>query len=188
MRSPTVAVLLVGLLARPALGREDHRELARDHFRRGTALYTLNHYQQAIDEFEAGYAESPEPAFLFNLAQAHARLGEKALALDFYSKYLELGALPADVPLVKENIERLSRELEAATAPKPASPPPPQPTPPTVVAPPRAIEVAAPQPSPTRHPWAIGVGIAAAVAVIALVIGLSVGLSGREPGELWSVH
>jgi tetratricopeptide (TPR) repeat protein len=188
VRFPTVAALLLGLLAGPARGKEDHVELAREHLRRGTALYTLNHYDRAILEFEAGYAESPQPAFLFNLAQAHAKLGDKRLALDFYQKYLELGALPQDVPLVKENIERLTRELDAEIAPKPAPPPPPTP-PPTVVAPPPAIEVTASKPpAKANHSWAIGVGIAATVAVIAVVIGLSVGLTAREPGELWSVH
>ncbi len=190
MRFPTVAALLLGLLSRPAVAKEDHVELAREHLRRGTALYTLNHYDRAILEFEAGYAESPEPAFLFNLAQAHAKLGEKRLALDFYQKYLELGALPQDVPMVKENIGRLTRELDEQAVSKLAPLPPPlvSPPPTTVAAPPRALEITTQKPPPVRHTWAIGVGIAATVAVIAVVVGLSVGLSAREPGELWSVH
>src|SRR5690242_18171503 len=82
--SPLVAVCLLGLLA-GAPARAD-KDQARAHFRKGMAAYMLDHFEQAISEFELGFAEEPESAFLYNLAQAHARLGHMQQAINFYRK------------------------------------------------------------------------------------------------------
>jgi tetratricopeptide (TPR) repeat protein len=170
------ACLWVLLLAAAARANEG-REAAREHFRKGTTHYVLNHYEAAIAEFEAGYAAEPEPAFLYNLAQAHAKLGHLKIAIDFYRKYLELGPTEQDVAPVQETIDRLTRELEAPKAP------------PAVAPPPAVSPVVAPSPEPPGRGWRIGAGIAAAVIVIGVVVGLAVGLSQpHEPSIYWSVR
>ncbi len=179
MGSLTLAVLLLAS-TRAVADAGEGREAAREHFRKGTTQYTLNHYEEAILEFEAGYAAEAEPAFLYNLAQAHARLGHLKVAIDFYKKYLELGATAEDTGQVREMIDQLNHELEAK-APPPVVAPPPKPLP--------AIDVTAPPPPPPKRTWVIGVGVAVAVVVIAAVIGLSVGLTrDQEPAALWSLH
>ncbi len=152
------------------------------------AQFMLNHYEQAIPEFEAGFAEEPEAAFLFNLAQSHARLHHTKEALDFYRKYLDLGAPPEDVAVVNERIAEL--EAEAAAPPAPVTPPPaPVAAPAPVRAPAPAVDLSAPPPpKPKKMPIVIGV-VAAAVA-LAVVLGLFVGLSTQpgEPSLSWSAH
>ncbi len=180
MGAVALAILLLASARAIAAGGGEGREAAREHFNKGTTQYTLNHYEEAILEFEAGYAAEPEPAFLYNLAQAHAKLGHTRVAIDFYRKYLELGATAEDTPQVREIIDRLTHELEAPKLPPPVVAPPPKP-----LAPP--IDVTTPPPS--KRTWAIGVGVAVAVVVIAAVIGLSVGLTrDQEPAALWSLH
>jgi tetratricopeptide (TPR) repeat protein len=175
---------------------------ARAHFRKGMAQYVLNHYDEAIVEFEAGFAADPIPAFLFNLAQSHARAGRKEKAIEFYRKYLDMGAPAQDVVVVQEAIERLERELRPPP-PSPEAPPKivtasvtPAPAPrakaPTVETPaPAAVRpapvVVAPAPvvvTPTRNLHAGRAkkyaGIAtAAVGAAALVAGMGLSISAR---------
>ena len=39
------------------------------------AEYVLEHWDQAIRQFEEGFKEEPQGAFLFNIAQAHRKAG-----------------------------------------------------------------------------------------------------------------
>jgi len=122
------AVVSIGVLVGLSLSTLAHagdaasNAKARAHFRTGMARYVLNHYEEAILEFEAGYASDPIPAFLFNLAQCHAKAGRKEKAIEFYRKYLDMGAPTQDAIMVQEAIERLERELRA---PPPVETPPP---------------------------------------------------------------
>jgi hypothetical protein len=180
------SLLCCALLASPALA---DKEKARAHFRKGMASYMLDRFEQAIPEFEAGFAEEPEAAFLYNLAQAHARLGHHQQAINFYRKYLDMGAPPEDVAAVQKRIE----ELEALVShPQPVVQPIPdskpiEPPPPPVVQPVKdstptaqpatpGLDLTAPPPTRSKT-IPIAIGVAAAVVVVAVVIGLAVGLS-----------
>jgi hypothetical protein len=194
-RVVTGLCVVVWLLATPA-----HADKARAqaHFRKGMAQYMLNRYSEAIPEFEAGFAEEPEPAFLFNLGQAHSRLGHYKEACDFYRKYLDMGPAPEDAPVVQKRIE----ELEALAAKQPLRDPmpvePPKestPAPPPAVlapvAPPPKLQIDVAPPPPPRRSRAglIAVGVIGGVVVVATVVGLAVGLSQHsEPSLLWSAR
>jgi len=80
-----VAVLAVA--ASPAAARttraEDARERAHVHWKSGSERYAAGQFAAALDEFEAGYAAQPSPAFLVNIGQCLRkldRLDEAALA------------------------------------------------------------------------------------------------------------
>jgi tetratricopeptide (TPR) repeat protein len=151
---------------------ENGRDEARGHYQRGVAQYELDHYEQAIAEFEAGFAASPEPAFLFNLAIVHGKLGHKELAIRFYRKYLDHDLPEAEAKRIQDTIDGLERELlHPSPAPVAVAPSP---------APAAEVVAQAAPPPKKRRVWPIAVGVAAGAAAV-VIIGLSVGLT--RPGE-----
>jgi len=84
-RAATLAVVLA--VAAPAAARTtragDARERATVHWKSGSERYAAGEWAAALDEFEAGYAAHPSPAFLVNIGQCLRkldRLDEAALA------------------------------------------------------------------------------------------------------------
>jgi hypothetical protein len=61
---------------------------SKQHFTQGNRHYDLGHYQDALGEFEAAYMAVPDPAFLFNIAQCHRKMGHDKEAVGFYKNYL----------------------------------------------------------------------------------------------------
>jgi tetratricopeptide (TPR) repeat protein len=105
--------LLLLLAAGPA--RAGDPEEARRHFDRAQTAYKLGRFDEAIREYEAAYREMPEPAFLFNLAQAHRQQyqidrepSHLQKSLSLYRAYLrEAPAAPN-----RETVTRLIEELK----------------------------------------------------------------------------
>ena len=125
-------------------------------------LFQVEEYRKAIEEFKAAHIEEPDPAFLYNIADCHRRLGENKEALSFYRRFLALS--PPNAPS-RAVAERRIAELEAAPgqtapAPKPAPAPvhvapAPKPAPaPTPVerVPPPSPATAATTPPPAPRP------------------------------------
>src|SRR4051812_25019247 len=104
--------LIVVLWTTPCAG---DKERARHFFDLGNAQYALRHYQEAIVEFEAGYLEEHEPAFLYNLGQAHRMLHHAEQGIHFYREYLELVPKAPDRAVIEGYIAELERP--AMTAP-----------------------------------------------------------------------
>lgn len=75
--------------AEPSIPNQQLRELARKHYRQGSTAYAKGQYPLAITEFQEAYRIFPLPDILFNLAQAHRMNGERAVAINFYRRYLE---------------------------------------------------------------------------------------------------
>lgn len=106
---------------------------ARDRFAVGQTLYERGRYREAANEFEAAYRAAPLPAFLANIGQAYRRLGHRAVARDYYQRYL------ADAPADTEQ-HRAERgvvagylaEVERAIAAEGPGPPLPVEAPPPV--------------------------------------------------------
>jgi tetratricopeptide (TPR) repeat protein len=69
------------------VSKEDHAE-AKAALARGIALYNLQKYPEAIEQFEAGYQREPLPEFLFALGQAERLGGECARAIKSYQAFL----------------------------------------------------------------------------------------------------
>lgn len=120
--------------ADPAPGPHDLNAAARQHYKRGSQLYDLEKYAEAIKEFEQGYEARPEPAFLFNIAQSHRLAGHTADAIRMYRAYLRSSPKAAN----RVDVEGRIADLEAllAKTPPPAAPPAAPPTAPPPAAPP----------------------------------------------------
>jgi|GEM_PF-1660544 len=99
---------------------------AKKHYRQGESAFALGQYEQALEEYTAGYQQKPLPAFLFNIAQCHWNIGDAAKAVSnwdkaiesydraifFYRKYLA----EAKDNLRKESIEEIVGKLETTKA------------------------------------------------------------------------
>jgi len=81
---------------------------ARVHFDRGRTFFDVDEYRKAIAEFKAAHIEKPDPAFLYNVAECHRRLGEVSDALLFYRRFLA-GTPAGDKtrPIVEQRIADL---------------------------------------------------------------------------------
>jgi tetratricopeptide (TPR) repeat protein len=174
---------------------QDDPEVARAHSSRGTRLYEVGNYREALDEFKAAHLAKGDPAFLYNIAQCHRQLGDNELAVVMYKRYLN--AFPQAPNRV--DVERRMHDLEASLAGKrkegapprapsaapalqrsTASSPMPAPTPPVPLVAPRPDgDVAAgpamgsPAGSSLRYLRWVGVGITLGLAGGAIATGLS---------------
>src|SRR5262245_19851412 len=81
-----LAALLVGQRAAVA---DPRTEKAREHYLQGDAYYKLDKYADALREYEQAYIAKPDPSFLYNIAQCHRLMGNRADAAKFYRRYLK---------------------------------------------------------------------------------------------------
>jgi len=114
-RQWTAGLLLLALALAPARVRAEDVEEAKRHFAAAETAYKLGDYLSAITSYEAAYKAMPEPAFLFNIAQAHRQ--QYALdhdvkhlhrALSLYKTYLR----EADRARNRETVRKLIDELK----------------------------------------------------------------------------
>jgi tetratricopeptide (TPR) repeat protein len=112
---------LVGLLARDARATGADSEQARAFFDRATAAFALGHYPVAAENFEKAFELKPDPALLYNAAQAHRLAGDKERALILYQNYLRIYPKAGKRSEVESRIEELKkaieRDREVATSP-----------------------------------------------------------------------
>jgi hypothetical protein len=96
-------------------------EEARAYFDKATASFALGHYPVAAENFEKAFEVKPDPALLYNAAQAHRLAGNKERALVLYQNYLRLYARAGKRAEVEARVEELKkaieRDREVATSP-----------------------------------------------------------------------
>jgi len=123
MRTVSRIVLLaitVGVV--PTYAAETPPPEAVKHSQACMKAYDLAEYQNAITECKAAYQIFPAPLLLFSLGQAHRKLGQLPLALEFYRKYLAKAPSGSRLHDAQEQIAQLE-PLVAATEKSKASPP-----------------------------------------------------------------
>jgi hypothetical protein len=141
----------------------------RESLDKATAAFALNHFAEAAELYEKAFALKPDPAVLYNAAQAHRLAGNKPRALELYQSYLRLYGTDKRAE-VERHIENLKQAIEhdhavatsPPTTPAPvggahAAPPPepPAPSPPAKVEPaPAPVAAAAPPVAPPPAPKA----------------------------------
>ena len=149
-----VAVLALALLPAVARGADDTQR-AKQLFTQGTTLFNLGEFDKAIEAWQQGYKEKPDPGFLYNIGQAYRLKGDAAKAIFFYRGYLRNAPKAPNRAEVEAKIAVLQKEV---TEPKPAptatpvSPPPPPVAPAPVTPAPRAAPVT---PAPPLGPTPI---------------------------------
>lgn len=115
-------VLLLTVLAVGGRARADNIEEARAYVNKATAAYALNHYAVAAENFEKAFELKPDPALLYNAAQAYRLAGNKERALELYESYVRVYTSRKDTrPDIEGHIKQLKEAIEhdkaAATSP-----------------------------------------------------------------------
>jgi tetratricopeptide (TPR) repeat protein len=195
-----VCGLVAGGLAPPARGqrRVDPATEAKAHYELGVTAYGLGHFDRALAAFTRAYRLDPAPILLYNIAQAHRKLGNREEAIQHYRRYLD--AVPGAND--RQQIQARIREMESgpglrAAADQDPVPPPIEPGKPALIAPMPAETAAMSLPASAlpavgtgadttvverpvyRRPWFWSVVGAASLAVIAGVFLL-------RPEDHWS--
>jgi len=128
-------MLSVLLLAggRDARAGDPNAEKARAHFQQADTYFKLEKYAAALQEFEQAYLAKQDPSFLYNIAQCHRLMGNRADAIRFYKRYIIDAPNAPNRPTAEKHI----RDLEAAShggddttgahTPPPVFPPPQEP-------------------------------------------------------------
>lgn len=93
--------------------RADTSDDARAAFEHGTALYTLHRFAEAAAQFEKAFELKPDPAILYNAAQAHRFAGNKPRALELYEGYLRLYRDRPNADEVREHVRQLRAAIES---------------------------------------------------------------------------
>ena len=176
-------IVLVLALAAPMLARAapSQEELARSHFVAGEEEYARGRWQEALHEFQLGYALSPRPEFLINFAQVYRRLGDYDAAERECQRYLAT-APPSELAAQAERLLGQIREERKSAEPQAAPAPPPKIAPPPVVAAPAIVATTPPPPPPKkRRTWIAPVVVSCVlVAAAAVTVGLVFGLPPRD--------
>ena len=122
MRAGSIATLTVVLLCGAA--RQARADEYQDHADRAAILTEHDRYKEALAELEAASALRQSPAFVFEMARAHERLGDARAALDGYERFLAGADVGAD-PAKRAEAEAAVARLRSRTSPV-AQPPPPE--------------------------------------------------------------
>jgi hypothetical protein len=104
----TVVFATGPLLANRALAGNE--EEARAYLDKATAAYALNKYAVAAENFEKAFELKPDPALLYNAAQAWRLAGNKERALALYESYLRV--YPANDK--RSTVEARIKDLKAS--------------------------------------------------------------------------
>jgi tetratricopeptide (TPR) repeat protein len=122
-----VALAVVFSAAAPHARAADDgdRAAALAHYRRGMTHYQLSEYREALSAFKEAFRVKNDPAFLYNIAQCHRKLGHAQDAITFYRTYLRRAPRAANRAEVERQITELERAPAPAPPPPPASGPPP---------------------------------------------------------------
>ena len=95
---------------------------AREHVRKAAEAFQAGRYDEALVEFEAGYAAVPRPAFVLNMGHAARKAGNAARARECYQRYLALEPSSPQRGEVEKAIAEIDAEQGATSAAKPPDP------------------------------------------------------------------
>lgn len=131
---------------------------AADAFAEGQKRYDAGEYLVAADRFEAAYALDPDPAYLFNIAQAYRFGNACAKAAASYRKFLGVVPNAPNAAKVQQYIEQSDDCAKKQAAAQRPPPPPDRP----IVQPPPPPPPEHPSGHPGRTQRIAGLGIAGA--------------------------
>jgi hypothetical protein len=124
IRSSIAALLIAVALAGARTARADDPQRAKELYQEGTRFFDLGQFDKAIDAFQSGYREKPDPIFLYNIAQAYRLAGDANKAIFFYKGYLRNSPKAHNRADVEQKLQALQKQVnEQGPTPRPATPP-----------------------------------------------------------------
>ena len=155
-RCLAVTLLAIALSGRPAPAAEP--SAARQAYDEATAAFGLGHYAEAAEKYETAFSLRPDPALLYDAAQAYRLAGNRPRALELYRNYLRLYPDRQNADEARNQVAALTKAIEEEKA-LPPSPPvaaaPATALPPPVAPPPVSPPVLLTAPAPVGAPAAI---------------------------------
>src|SRR6476646_10831322 len=122
-----VVAALVALAAGPARAQAEDAEKARQLFQQGSKYYDVGQFDKAIEAWQQGYDQKPDPGFLYNIAQAYRQKQDAAKAIFFYKSYLRNSPKAHNRADVEQKIAALQKQA-GDTGGTTTTPPPPNTT------------------------------------------------------------
>lgn len=190
MKRLLFAIAFVGSLGfSSASAKADAESEARAHFEAGQAHVDARRFEEAYAEFAAGFAQSPRPLFLFNMAECARFAGRLEDARRDYERYLTadpngpmataawreleaLGPTPAPAPALA--VEPQSGQEPTVTLPSVSEVPPASSVTPLALTPP--MERAEPPPPASREIWEEPAFWAILGTVVVAAVGAGIGI------------
>src|SRR5687767_12916962 len=108
-RAAVALVLVLGWLAGPALAASSKD--AKRIYEEATAAFGLGRYAEAAEKYESAFALRPDPALLYNAAQAFRLGGNKPRALELYRNYVRLYPDGANANDVRTHVAALKKDI-----------------------------------------------------------------------------
>jgi tetratricopeptide (TPR) repeat protein len=173
------ATVLALLLVAAPLSAQSNKERARALYKEGSQHFALGEFTEALQAFKESFRSSDEPTLLFNIAQCHRQLGDKAQAIQFYRSYLSRVPDAPNAADVHATIDKLEAALAEERALK-GGPPTGITEPPGTATTPAAptLTATAPPPAPPKpiyKKWWFwtAVGVVAVGAAVGIGVGVT---------------
>jgi hypothetical protein len=162
-------------LAASPVHADDKLAAARAYYIEATRAFGLEQYDDAAKEYTAAYRAKPDPALLYDIAQAERLANHPAQALRFYRLYLAHVPQTENRAEVETKIAELTRTLDEQkqTRELQARPPPVE----------KPVPPAAPSDRPPGRAKEIAGITVGAVGVAALAAGIAFGVLAHNTGD-----
>lgn len=188
MRRAGIAAVMAFAVLLPsaaAAATPEAEKESRAHFQAGEARFKAGAFDDALAEYQKGYAAKPLPGFLVNIAQCQRRLGDLKAARATYQKFVLVAPDSPLIPQVRSMIAEIDALIEkeqekpaAEAATETETKPEPPAAPAAATETPAPVLVAAdpapaPAPASAGHRWWLWGALGAVVvggAVTALVL------------------
>jgi tetratricopeptide (TPR) repeat protein len=109
----TVASLVLAGPSAAVAQAVDLKATAKQYVTDGLKAQSAGRYDEAISLYNKAYELVPHPELLFNLGQAHRLKGEKAIALNYYQKYLAVDSRGRGATEAGQWVTQIDLELRA---------------------------------------------------------------------------
>jgi hypothetical protein len=143
-RCLAVTLAALAMAGRPVIAAEPSS--ARKAYDEATAAFGLGHYQEAAERYETAFSLRPDPALLYDAAQAYRLAGNRPRALELYRNYLRLYPDRQNAGEARNQVAVLTKAIEDEKA---VAPPPPVAVAPAPVEPIRTPSPVSPPVSPS---------------------------------------
>lgn len=94
---------------------------AKEYYDKATAAFALGSYPEAATNYEKAFSLKPDPALLYNAAQAHRLAGNNKRALELYKSYLRVFPQGAAREEATKHADTLSQEKPAPVSQAPVA-------------------------------------------------------------------
>lgn len=195
MRTSCFVVILIALLAGHSRAQEED---AKSVYERGKIAFALGRFAEAADDFEKAFEKKPDPAMLYNAAQARRLAGDKKKALVLYQNFLRLFGEQENHDEVEQRIRELKAAIETeqrantnpptglagdkSDVPAATAPPPTGTATERAPAPAAVVTQSAPEKPRPKRAWIWGI-VAGGVVVVggAIALGIVLGSTHKDP-------